>query len=386
MGNYLLTMLNNGTHPFNNHSVLNSTNMQTLIGRTVAMRNEHLGTGVSWYMDNFGNYTAWNHGGDYWNFASLCVVVPELSLGFWVSYGLGAARGRDLLLSAIQTTFFPSNNKTIPLQKSNSSLPAGQLYFLTRRPYSTPDKFAYVLLTFATSAVYITYDNANDKVSVLSNLDYSGFDSYSFVNNDPNFRFNHYPYLIYSNDSTPSSYLTVLEAVVGFDIPKLDSNLNFLIIFLVTINFIMIVTLIMHCILQCCCSCTPYIELPVNDYGKNPSIQGNTFKTIFTLLSILSIIIVIATLNLLVFGTLGTVFGEYGLMTTACLLPILLIIILVVQIILLIVGSVKARWHSSTHILFLIAIITNLCNIVFFLYGKCSVTKIFIDIRNSKTF
>jgi len=286
--------------------------------------------------------------------------VPELNLAYWISFGIGQAPNRDQLYGDLQSKFFPRNNQSAPYRRSNSTLPSTQTYMLTRRPYTTPDKWISLISALQLTA---SYDESKDSVSI-GLLSLNGFDSYSFTSNEQTFPLPNYPFLMYNT----ASYITFLEPIAGFDQFSIISSFNFLSIFASAINFIVILSLIIHMASSCCCPCqeSDYKELDINEFDKPSGLSANTIRGIFIAASIFALVFQLATIILLFTASTKATLGDYSGFTWACILPFFIIVLFVLQISLLILARMKnANWNLMTRLIFYLLTLMNLGNIIF---------------------
>jgi len=335
--------------------------------------------GVSWYMHKFGDYTAWVHNGDFWNFASSAALIPELKIGFWISFGKGADSSRDRLFNDIQTDFFPKKDFSfIPAVKSNSNVPLQGDYMVTRRPYTTSDKFMGLLSNLN---INFKYDSTEDKVTINipgNNLEYYGIDSYTFSYNNSNLHSSSpgfldlYPYLVYGGQ-TPGKFIVTIDPLLGLDAKTADSDIGFLFTYLILVNLSLFIIVVVVGSVGCCCPncCDSNGKnefVPLNDPLGSPhgGLSAPLTQRLFTVFVVLSFGFQMIMMIILAVEYLNIVFGNYGGYIFATTLPILNLLLFIAQVLLIVHVKVKnVGWNTCTFVFNIILSILCFGNIIF---------------------
>jgi len=335
--------------------------------------------GLAWYMKYFNNYTAYVHNGDFWNFASILCIVPELNLGFWLSSGKGAAESRAKIFQDFADKFYPIGNHSdrVPLKKSNSSLYTTRFYVATRRSYTTSDKF---LSLFTSLKIKTMYDSESDifqhefktQNGDLENK-FNGFDEYSFVNSESNFAFKFFPFTVFSSID-PKRFIVTIEPTFGLESITFDSDLTVLILLLILFNSNMVIMFVIYS----CCKCFCPRKNSFNDY-KLMNVGGDyrkrrinclteTTTTIFANSSMFLFFVLNIAVYILCFNSqVSLIFGFKTGYIIATLLPILGMIIIILQIALF--GYViwaHINWTMGYNIVFVLFILLEIGDLILY--------------------
>lgn len=145
MAKFMIANLNNGS--YQNQQILEPATLQLMQTPQFRPHPDFSSIRLGFYDVNLGNHITFGHGGDTIFFHSQMTLIPEYSLGLFVSYNAANGTGKSLQLHAkFVQEFLPKipNNPPIPLTgfAQRVSKYSGH-YESSRVPYETPDRLYY---------------------------------------------------------------------------------------------------------------------------------------------------------------------------------------------------------------------------------------------------
>ena len=126
MSKFMLAHLNNGF--FGGNRILEADTAREMHSQSFTHYEEFSGMAHGFIEMNYNGYRIITHGGDTFLFHSGIYLIPELDLGFFVSYnGRDAALARDSLIKNFLDRYYPSDRDIVPEEAGSNFIDNSQI-------------------------------------------------------------------------------------------------------------------------------------------------------------------------------------------------------------------------------------------------------------------
>ncbi len=147
MAKFMLAHLNNGI--YDGARILESETVRRMHSRSFTAYDDFAGMAHGFIEMNYNGYRIINHGGDTFLFHSGIYLIPELDLGFFVSYnGRDAALARNLLFKNFMDRYYPSQSEITAANEEDSLISNTKIegtYYQNRSNFTTYQSIIKIL-------------------------------------------------------------------------------------------------------------------------------------------------------------------------------------------------------------------------------------------------